>query len=343
MRRSVRFIWVVLVDPFLLAMGAVAQVLSGHTPAFAEGSLRRLFVATDGRVNDAGARVSAAAHPPVPLGTVNGVLGALDAAAVDAVAGDIERNGYHIFDAKLDPEICERIVAFAKQTPARIIPAPPEGPAEGVYDPAAPLGPRYDLAEQRIFELPELQELAVDQTLMAVAQAYLKCRPVNDLVAMWWSAAYRGAPSSEAAQLFHFDMDRLKFIKFFVYLTDVDESHGPHVYVASSHIRKPKSVRRDGRIPDDEIVRQYGQDAILEITGEAGTILAVDTRGFHKGKAVEVGDRLLFQVEYANSFFGAPYNRIDVTSAWSERALEQLRGYPQVFQRFERTPASAAA
>jgi hypothetical protein len=130
-------------------------------------------------------------------------------------------------------------------------------------------------------------------------------------------------------------MDRLKFIKFFVYLTDVDETHGPHVYVARSHIRKPKAVRRDGRIPDDEIVRTYGPDAIVEITGERGTILAVDTRGFHKGKAPESGDRLLFQVEYANNLFGVPYDRIRVGRDWSERALGQLRRYPTIFERFE--------
>jgi Phytanoyl-CoA dioxygenase (PhyH) len=342
-RRTLRFIWVLVVDPFLFAAGVVMQIFTKRTPLAATGSLRRLYVATDGRINDTGAKVSGALHPARPLERVHGVLGDLDAAAVNVIAGDIQRNGYHIFETKLDEEVCDRIVEFARHVPATLIPPPAGGPTESVYDPASPLGPRYDLAEQRIFELPELQELATDQTLMAVAQAYLKCRPINDLVAMWWSAAVASAPSSEAAQLFHFDMDRLKFIKFFLYLTDVDERHGPHVYVAASHVRKPKAVRRDGRIPDDEIVRQYGNDAIVEITGERGTLLAVDTRGFHKGKALEVGDRLLFQVEYANSLFGAPYNRIEVGRGWSERALQQLGRYPAVFERFDVPSGPAAA
>jgi hypothetical protein len=341
-RRRLRFIWL-FIDPFLLAAGLLVHLFTKRTPLAATGSLRRLFVVTDGRINDAGARVSAALHPPVSLGTVRGVVGELDPSAVDSIARDIERNGYHVFEAKLDQGTCQRIVDFAGNATATIIPGPAGGPSESVYDPASPLGPRYDLAERRMFELPELQELATDETLMAVAQAYLRCRPVNDLVAMWWSAAYGNAPSSEAAQLFHFDMDRLKFIKFFVYLTDVDEDHGPHVYVKSSHVRKPKAVRRDGRISDEEILRQYGDNAIIEITGEQGTVLAVDTRGFHKGKALETGDRLLFQVEFANSLFGVPYNRIAVASGWSQRALEQLRRHPAVFERFELQPVSLAA
>ena len=90
-------------------------------------------------------------------------------------------------------------------------------------------------------------------------------------------------------------------------------------------------MRRDGRIPDEEIVREYGQEAIVEITGKRGTLLAVDTRGFHKGKALESGDRLLFQVEYTNSLFGAPYNRMDIDGTWSERALAQIRATRRSF------------
>jgi hypothetical protein len=334
-----RFISLV-VDPFIFAIGFVTFAVTKRTPRPAFGSLRRLFVATDGRFNDFAGRISARVHPPVRLGGAHGVLGDLDDGAIDAIARDIERKGYHVFEARLDDCVCKKIVEFAERTPATLIPAPVGGPIQSTYDPKAPLAPRYEFEERRIFELPELQELATDETFMAVAQAYLRCRPVNDLVALWWSPAFGSQASSEAAQLFHFDMDRLKFVKFFVYLTDVDVKQGPHVYVASSHARKPKSVRRDGRISDEEIICAYGQDGIIEITGQRGTVLAVDTRGFHKGKAPESGDRLLFQVEYTNSLFGAPYNRMPIDRTWSERALAHIQSNAAVFQRFER-PASA--
>jgi len=329
-----------VVDPFIFAIGFCVFAVTKRTPPLAFGSLRRLFVATDGRFNDVAGRISARVHPPARLGGVHGVLGDLDEAAIDAFAQDIKRKGYHLFEARLDDGVCRKIVEFAERTPATLIPQPVGGPIQSIYDREAPLAPRYELEEHRVFELPELQELATDESFIAVAQAYLGCRPVNDLVAVWWSPAFGSQGSSEAAQLFHFDMDRLKFVKFFVYLTDVDVRQGPHVYVESSHVRKPKAVRRDGRISDDEIIRVYGQERIIEITGQRGAVLAVDTRGFHKGKAPEIGDRLLFQVEYTNSLFGAPYNRMTIDGTWSERALAQIQRNQAVFQRFER-PAPA--
>jgi hypothetical protein len=341
MRHRLRFIWLVI-DPVLLAIGSLIYLFTKRTPLVATESLRRLYVATDGRVNDAGGRVSAFLHPAGTISRAHGVLGDLDAPRTAAIVEAIDREGYYVFDTNLDEAVCDRIVEFARGVPAVLIPPPAEGPRESAYDAAAPLATRYDIQEQRIFDLPELQELATDESLMAVAQGYLKCRPVNDLVAMWWSAAYGTAPSSQAAQLFHFDMDRLKFLKFFFYLTDVDSSHGPHVYVATSHRRKPQPVRRDGRIPDEEIARAYGGDALVEITGTRGTIIAADTSGFHKGKPPDEGDRLMFQVEYANSLFGVPYNRIVVDDGWSPEALRRVRDHPAIFQRFVTRESVAA-
>lgn len=81
--------------------------------------------------------------------------------------------------------------------------------------------------------------MITDMNFFAIAQEYLACKPIHDLVLMWWSAPHSNKASSEAAQLYHFDMDHLKFLKFFIYLTDVDEHNGPHCYVRKSHIHKP--------------------------------------------------------------------------------------------------------
>ena len=34
-----------------------------------------------------------------------------------------------------------------------------------------------------------------------------------------------------AAQMFHFDMDRPKWLKFFIYINDVNEKNGPHFFI----------------------------------------------------------------------------------------------------------------
>ena len=53
---------------------------------------------------------------------------------------------------------------------------------------------------------------------------------------------------------------------------------------------------------------------MVEITGKTGTMLAVDTRGLHKGKPLEARDRLIFQVQFADSLFGQNYPPIDIPS-----------------------------
>ena len=86
------------------------------------------------------------------------------------------------------------------------------------------------------------------------------------------------------AQLYHFDMDRPQFLKLFFYLTDVTPDTGPHCYVRASHRERPAALWRDGRHADDEVLALYGRASEVEITAPRGTLIAVDTSGFRKGK-----------------------------------------------------------
>jgi hypothetical protein len=45
-------------------------------------------------------------------------------------------------------------------------------------------------------------------------------------------------------------------------------------------------------LSDEAIKMHYSKERLLEIVGLRGTIFVADTRGFHKGKALETGDRL---------------------------------------------------
>ena len=81
-------------------------------------------------------------------------------------------------------------------------------------------------------------------------------------------------------------MDRIKFLKFFFYLTDVGPEKRARTHTCrDSHNRKPAGLTQ-GRtnLSDEEMFKYYAKDQIVEITGSRGTIFAVDTRGFHKGK-----------------------------------------------------------
>ncbi len=307
--------------------------LSTRTPAAAYRSMRRLYTASQGRFN---ARVSKwiqrrpRAQPIHPRPGLVGDAHTLDACITNALA-DLERDGFHRFERPLPAEDVARLVSFARRTDCRLIPPPTDGPRRARFDPAHALAPRYQLDEEDVIAEAGAHSLLVDDTLIHIAERYLAAPPINDLVAMWWSAPGAAESRSQAAQLFHFDLDRLRFLKFFVYLTDVGPTNGPHVLVRGSHRRRPAAFYADRRFSDEEVLAAFPND-IVELDGPAGTILAVDTSALHKGKPLTTGHRLILQIEYTNTLFGQRYTEPCVT-AGSQLGEAVLR-HPEVFRRF---------
>jgi len=169
----------------------------------------------------------------------------------------------------------------------------------------------YQVNSQQFLYCHEVQELLLDESILFLIQEYLGCTPVLCSVLAWFS--FPGSDSnpssyhqalSRAAQQFHFDMDQIQFVKIFVYLSDVTENNGPFVYVTGSHEHKMNNFR-DGRYEDSEITNFYGSHRLQAIGGSAGTIFAADTCGFHKGAPLQSGHRLILQMVYGVSLFGA--------------------------------------
>ena len=70
------------------------------------------------------------------------------------------------------------------------------------------------------------------------------------------------------AQYFHWDNDFKKFLKLYIYLTDVDHENGPHVYVEESHKFKKFDHRLSRPYSDNSIYSSYSK--IKEFTGKSG-------------------------------------------------------------------------
>ena len=317
---------------------------TGKSPEYGYASMRELFWRTNGRSNDLCALLLSALSPRLRVHDGGGIFADFDDLSIARVVRDIRSNGYHVFDQRLPKELCEQLALFATTVPCRPLIANSSRLTgiefkygdPTVFDGGNPRYARCDFDEQKVLETLAVQQILSDPSLLKISTLYLRCTPAITGVEMWWSTASLKEPSSEAAQLYHFDMDWIKFLKFFVYLTDVTPSTGPHCFVAGSHRRKPAALLRDGRFHDRELERHYAPERFVEITGPRGTIIAADTRGFHKGKPLETGNRLIFQVEFAVNLFGCPRGLIEVNEGFTPRFIDLMDRYPSVYPHFVR-------
>ncbi len=281
------------------------------TPAESYAVFRKLFVLTKGKLNDDLSHDLTKQVGKYEAVEEEGVLG--NPASFAAQVAQMKKDGYYIFDKVLDQPMIDAILSYAQRTPVSYLDVETGDYTNQkvLFDESHIVSPRYQFSGNEIFGCKHLQQLIFDPSLLAFAQEYLGLKPILDLVAFWWSAPFEGKGKSAAAQMYHFDLDRIKFLKFFFYITDVDTHTGPHCYVKGSHGKLPKGIDRDGRFEDDEIAAVYGKENLLELCGKRGSIMAVDTRGFHKGKDLLKGKRLLFQIQFTNSLFGQSYEKID--------------------------------
>ena len=260
-----------------------------------------------------------------------------------ALVDSLRTRGYYVFPQKLSADLCDRLLTFGLDHPSVVREDERDVSGAGtirVYrgDRLAPKGIRYDFPTADLLANADVQGLLCDPSILGVAQAYLGSRPMADVLTMWWNTAYSDKPSEAAAQFYHFDMDRIKWIKFFIYLTDVGTDNGPHTFIAGSQRTGgiPPSLLRKGyvRLTDEEVREHYVADDFIEFTGARGTVLAEDTRGLHKGKHVTQGDRLVLQLQFSNSLFGGyypPSMQPRFASPGDQAFVEQ---YPEIFSAF---------
>ena len=222
---------------------------------------------------------------------------------INSVVETLQAEGLYL-GINLASEICQEIIDFALSTPCYGNRKPqfgfyyPQREAAQLICPKPILTGYYFNSEQ----CPAIARLSHHPQLRALAAHYFQAEPQLIGIQLWWSFATE-APAYErlrAAQVFHYDMDDCRSLKFFFYLTDVDAASGPHVCVRGSHKRKTwrhQLIRRG--YSDLAVVRNYGQDNLITICGEAGYGFVEDPLCFHKGIPPTQRDRLILQIEFA--------------------------------------------
>jgi hypothetical protein len=225
---------------------------------------------------------------------------------VDAVERTLRRDGF-CPGLKLPPDLLSELLAFTQRTPCYGDRNPEWGylpkdrlAAEKATGTKFTLGGYFNTYDA----CPAIRQIANDPFVRELALRYVGPRARHLGTNIWWSYANElpRAKRNEFAQLFHFDLDDYKFIKFFFYLSDVDLDSGPHVYVRGTHAQKLlRHVYPMRRLEDDEVAQTYGAQNVVAIEGRAGEGFCEDTFGLHKGAPPLKRDRLLLQFEFAIS------------------------------------------
>ncbi|WP_155242600.1 phytanoyl-CoA dioxygenase family protein [Candidatus Pelagibacter ubique] len=101
------------------------------------------------------------------------------------------------------------------------------------------------------------------------------------------------------AQFFHWDNDFSKFLKLYIYLTDVDVDSGPHIYIPKSHKKKKLESSLPRLYDDNFIYNSYDQK--IEYKGKAGSIFFTDGYGLHKGETPQKNSRIILNVHFGRN------------------------------------------
>lgn len=253
-----------------------------------------------------------------PGGSALGDSIVLADAPIDQIVRSIQQDSYFL-GLQLSSTAVDAILDFAKQHPCLGNRYPHKGfyyaekqQAEAHYQTAFVLASYFNTASS----CTAIAQLGQDPVLRSIAAAYLGGEPVLISSRLWWS--FPGAASlhdrRKAAQMFHYDQDDFGMLKFFFYLTDVDEESGPHVCMRGTHRRKHWRHEWFGKqFSETAMIRAYGAANLITICGREGFGFAEDTFCFHRAVPPQQRDRLILQLEFALTDYGMEQDTIDPT------------------------------
>ena len=225
------------------------------------------------------------------------------------IADEIKEKGFFLIESAIPKDICEAVVEYASSVAS--YPRAMHGAAP--IEKSLPIPPyksaRYDFSPdpKLIYSNPVLQELIFDPFIFDVAQKYLNGLPYLDPVELWWYFPY-GKRDQNWAEDYHFDLDSLRWLKFFINFEDIKIENGPHCFIEGSHkggaITNSVLSKGYARVSEEEVLRGTKNTKEHIFIAPAGSLLIEDTRGFHKGLTPQSGRRLLFSIQYSNVYLG---------------------------------------
>jgi len=218
----------------------------------------------------------------------------MDAHAIASSVTTLKKRGWDILPWRLSAADVAELRHFAFTTPAYAV-----HPCERIAiaeDSIPRTHGRYVWLMSELIRVPAVQRLLADGVLYRLAQDYIGCEPLLTSITLWLETT---SEAKVGSQNYHYDNDGPSFLKFFIYLSDIDDEAGAHTYIQGTHRHlKPRQFDHAGFYDRDDLLGFFGAENEIVFKGPAGMILAEDTAGFHKGTKPK-NYRLLLQVQYA--------------------------------------------
>lgn len=159
---------------------------------------------------------------------------------------------------------------------------------------------RRDLAQSA-----KILQIALDEDVVNLCSAYFGAQARVAYITAW--TTYTNDENDSAELSFHMDHHGHIFLKYFIYLDDVEIGDGEHQYVvgttdykmpdvlkrlqgASKNLYRELTFKRKKagahKLNNTEVSSYFGNDVVHQV-GPAGTCFLEDTYGLHRGSAIK--------------------------------------------------------
>ena len=318
----------IFVNIISILVGYLYFLVSSKTLHYSKMSLISLYCKSNGRLNDWIQKLIVIFQFSEGELINNNHSSILSEDEITIATETLRKEGYYVFQKKLDENLINTLVNFTKSRKAWTT----KGDFE--YDFNNPKSILYRYYPNELLQNETIFKLIFDKNIYKIAKGYFKSNPIFNNVALWWSTIIEKDEVHDAAQAFHFDYDGIKTLKLFVYLTDVEDENGPHVYIKKTHLsnKKPSELLKKNyvRIEDNEVFKYYDKSELTKIKGKKGTIILGDTSCFHKGQKLEKGNRLVFDIQFTSAIFGSANENYSIKKElYNKRLISKNKKFTQ--------------
>tara|TARA_Y100000590_G_scaffold438510_1_gene561414 strand:- start:332 stop:1285 length:954 start_codon:yes stop_codon:yes gene_type:complete len=146
-----------------------------------------------------------------------------------------------------------------------------------------------------------LKNFVLSKEILKLVSSYINSKTISINASYFISLPIKTSKYEkyENAQYFHWDNDFTKFLKLYIYLTDVDEQSGPHIYVSKTHKQKKINHSLSRLYSDQDIYNSYKD--IKKFCANEGAFFFTDSYGIHKGEEPKIKPRIMLNIHYGNN------------------------------------------